>query len=237
MKAGGAEPFERYVYACNRPWGIEAFMSERARLPGIWSVVSSPADLSLDVLERLKPKYIFFPNWSWRVPAEILNRYECVLFHMTDVPFGRGGSPLQNLIVRGFEATKISAMRMTDELDAGPVYAKAPLDLSGSATEIFARAAGCIVEMIGEIIRNSPAPVAQVGTPVMFERRKPAQSVMPCDGSLRTIYDHIRMLDAPGYPPAFIHYGQWTIEFSNSRSDSECVTADVRIFKTAENKP
>jgi methionyl-tRNA formyltransferase len=237
MSVGGVEPVDHYVYACNRPWGIEAFMAKRAQLPGAWSVISSPADLSLDVLERLKPKYIFFPNWSWRVPAEILGRYECVLFHMTDVPFGRGGSPLQNLIVRGIETTKISAMRMTDELDAGPVYAKAPLDLSGSATEIFERAAGCIVGMIGEMLVNAQAPVAQVGEPVFFDRRKPAQSVMPGDGSLRDIYDHIRMLDAPGYPPAFIKYGHWTIEFSNSRSTSECITADVKIFKTAENKP
>ncbi len=27
-------------------------------------------------------------------------KFECVCFHMTDVPYGRGGSPLQNLIIR-----------------------------------------------------------------------------------------------------------------------------------------
>ncbi len=37
--------------------------------------------------------------------------------HMTDVPYGRGGSPLQNLIARGHTSTKLTAMRMTAEVD------------------------------------------------------------------------------------------------------------------------
>ena len=35
---------------------------------------------------------------------------------MTDLPYGRGGSPLQNLIIRGFESTKISAIEFKMEL-------------------------------------------------------------------------------------------------------------------------
>ena len=31
---------------------------------------------------------------------EIHENYKCIIFHMTDLPFGRGGSPLQNLISR-----------------------------------------------------------------------------------------------------------------------------------------
>jgi hypothetical protein len=56
---------------------------------------------------------------------------------MTDVPFGRGGSPLQNLIVRGRRETKLTALRMSREFDAGPVYMKEPLSLEGGAEEIY----------------------------------------------------------------------------------------------------
>ena len=49
---------------------------------------------------------------------------------MTDVPFGRGGSPLQNLISRGIYETKISAFRCVAEMDAGPVYPKRPFSLA-----------------------------------------------------------------------------------------------------------
>jgi len=37
----------------------------------------------------------------WIILKEIFENYEIILFHMTDLPYGRGGSPLQNLIVRG----------------------------------------------------------------------------------------------------------------------------------------
>ena len=80
--------------------------------------------MSADLVRSLKPRYVFFPHWSWKVPDDILGATECVCFHMTDVPFGRGGSPLQNLIVRGHTETRVSALRMVSEPDAGPVYMK-----------------------------------------------------------------------------------------------------------------
>ena len=43
---------------------------------------------------------------------------------MTDLPYGRGGSPLQNLILKGKKTTKITAFKMIDKIDAGPIYLK-----------------------------------------------------------------------------------------------------------------
>ena len=61
---------------------------------------------------------------------------------MTDLPYGRGGSPLQNLIIRGHRDTQLTALKCEENVDEGPVYAKTPLSLSGSAEEILARGAG-----------------------------------------------------------------------------------------------
>lgn len=80
------------------------------------------------------------------MPREITDNWECVVFHMTDLPYGRGGSPLQNLIVRGHKDTKISAVRMTEKLDGGPVYMKHALFLDGSAQEIFVRCSDIIFQ-------------------------------------------------------------------------------------------
>ena len=57
-------------------------------------------DMSSETLAQIKPDFVFFPHWSWLIPEEIHSRFDCVIFHMTDLPYGRGGSPLQNLIVR-----------------------------------------------------------------------------------------------------------------------------------------
>lgn len=75
----------------------------------------SREDLFPEKLELLLPKFIFFPHWSWLIPEDIHTRFECVVFHMTDLPYGRGGSPLQNLIVRGHKETKLTALRCVNE--------------------------------------------------------------------------------------------------------------------------
>ena len=52
-------------------------------------------------------------------------------FIWTDLPYGRGGTPLQNLILRGHQNTKLSAFKLVDEMDAGPIYLKADLFFRG----------------------------------------------------------------------------------------------------------
>jgi len=129
-------------------------------------------DLDLSMLLHYKPNYIFFPFWSWIISPEIYDVWTCIGFHMTDLPYGRGGSPLQNLIIRGHKMTKISAFRIVEGLDAGPIYLKRDFDISyASADEIYDRALKIILEdMIPYIVKQRPNPVPQVGKVVEFER-------------------------------------------------------------------
>jgi methionyl-tRNA formyltransferase len=87
--------------------------------------------------------------------------------------------------------------------------------------------------MIPEIIETSPQPVAQKGEPYFFKRRTPAQSEVPKSDSLEKVYDHIRMLDADGYPKAFIEYGGLRLEFDQARLESDSLAARV-VFKRAK---
>ena len=193
-----------------------------------WHLITKREDLTLENIEKVNPRYIFFPHWSWFIPEEIYSRYECVVFHMTDLPFGRGGSPLQNLISRGIYNTKISALKVVKEIDAGPIYLKRDFSLYGNAEEIYLRAYYVIRDMIQEICEYKPTPIAQRGIPVVFERRTPGQSLLPPD-NLGDVFDWIRMLDAEGYPKAFIQYGNLRLEFSRASLKNGKVIADVEI--------
>lgn len=164
----------------------------------------SKEDFTVERIGSISPVKIFIPHWSYIIPSAIFERYECIVFHMTDLPYGRGGSPLQNLIVRGLTATKLSALRVEVGLDTGPVYLKMDLSLSGTAEEIFVRVNKLVGKMIVEIIQNNLQPVPQEGDPVVFKRRKPEQSDMSGLEKLEEIFDYIRMLDADGYPHAYI---------------------------------
>lgn len=176
--------------------------------------------------------YIFFPHWSYIIPREIYENNECIVFHMTDLPFGRGGSPLQNLIVRGIKETKISALKVVKELDAGPIYIKFPLSLEGNAESIYRRASGIIFkEMIPYILNNNPIPYEQEGIVVPFLRRKPEESRLLPQMKLETMYDYIRMLDAEGYPKAFMEYGKNKLYFSEAKLENGKLTARVEIME------
>jgi methionyl-tRNA formyltransferase len=62
---------------------------------------------------------------------------------MTDLPFGRGGSSMQNLISRGICQTKLSAIQCVEEIDAGDIYLKKDFSLKeGSAKELYLKAGG-----------------------------------------------------------------------------------------------
>ena len=221
------------VIATIRPWNIEA--AERfAREHSQWDarVITKRESLIPSLLERLQPRYVFFPHWSWMIPEEIYTRWECVVFHMTDLPFGRGGSPLQNLLSRGIYKTKITALKVTRGIDEGPVYMKRDLDISeGSAEEIYRRVSEIVFgEMVPKIIQTQPTPIPQEGEGVYFERRRPEQSEMDLSMKIRRLYDHIRMLDAEGYPKAFIKMGRYRMEFTNAGLiDGDTITATVNI--------
>lgn len=220
-----------YIVATVKDWNIANFHEFTKNAPGQWILVTNKHQLTLDFLKQKKPKYVFFPHWNWIVPKDILNEFECVCFHMTDVPYGRGGSPLQNLITRGHKETKLTALRMEDTLDTGPVYLKVDLELSGSAQVIFERASKHVFELMNEIINKQPSPVKQVGKVVEFQRRKPEQSEINSDMGIEGVYDHIRMLDAITYPKAFVNIGGLRIEFENASLIDEEVVATVKISK------
>ncbi|WP_312257207.1 hypothetical protein [Stutzerimonas nitrititolerans] len=226
-----------YIFASCKQWHRPYFEALKREIPAHWLWVSQPAEL-LAALEQTTPRYIFFLHWNWLVPKIVWQRYECVCFHMTDVPYGRGGSPLQNLIVAGHSSTKLTALRMVEEMDAGPVYAKRDLTLSGTAQEVYSQAGALSADIIRWMVAVQPEPVPQEGEVVLFRRRVPEQSRLPQSAELDQLYDLIRMLDADGYPHAFIDYGEFRLQFRNVQREDGQLTAQVVIKRTnieAEN--
>jgi len=178
---------------------------------------------------------LFFVHWSDLVPDEILNKYECICFHPTDLPYGRGGSPYQHMILSGAEVTVMTAFRMTDKLDAGPIYLAETMSLQGNLNEILQRGYAIIADMIRAILRYDPRPYPQEGNVVEFKRRKPEDSNLMEYASAtypRDIYNFIRMLDDDTYPRAFIEIDGNRFEFSNVvyKEDIDEVRGEFRLW-------
>jgi len=220
---------ECYVIVSNKEWHKDLVYNLKKNYPQHqWIFIDKEVEFDFEKLNEIQPKLIFIPHWSKIISNEIYSNFECVLFHMTDLPYGRGGSPLQNLILRDHKTTKISAIKVSKGIDEGPIYLKKDLDLSGTAKEIFLRSSDIIYSMITEIISKSLIPKKQVGKVIHFKRRTPNQSDISEIDDLNKINDFIRMLDCDGYPKAFIEIKNFRLEFEKSDLiDNNNLTAKV----------
>ena len=232
IQRSGASPGQSKnicVLASDRPWNRNMPEVLGSKTGFDFVPISSPKELTAAKLASIDPKFVFFPHWSHRIDASVFNQFECVIFHMTDLPYGRGGSPLQNLIARGIYETRISALRCVEEMDAGPIYLKKSFSLYGSAEEIFLRASDVIEDMIVEMLSKPPEQMPQKGVPTVFKRRRPEEGNLNTAQSLEQVFDLIRMLDAEGYPNAFLNVGPFKLEFTRAAMKAGHVVADVRI--------
>ncbi|KGG12095.1 hypothetical protein [Prochlorococcus sp. MIT 0601] len=223
-----------YVVATSKDWFLNLPKSEEYRQLSI-DYISDRADLSIENLEKINPRYIFFPHWSWKIDSEIYNRYECILFHTAPLPYGRGGSPVQNLILKGFKKSPVCALRINETLDAGPIYCKQEVSLKGNIDSIFARIGALIEDMIIYICINKPTPIDQEGDPYTFKRLSYKDNELNSAFSLDEIYDRIRMVDGKDYKSSYISFGQYKIEFTNAEIKNNEISAKIKIsYKNKE---
>lgn len=221
-----------YVILSQKSWNKSLIEDLSLKTDDNWVLISSKDDFNNHILKKINADKIFIPHWSYIIPELIYNTYECIVFHMTDLPYGRGGSPLQNLILLGHKNTKISALRVESGIDTGDIYLKKDLCLKGTAQEIYQRANEVISDMIVEIVKTKPVPIKQKGKSVLFKRRKPSMSNIKDLEELDEVYDFIRMLDADGYPPAFLETSNFKFEFRKvSKQNDNTLESHVRIIK------
>jgi methionyl-tRNA formyltransferase len=155
---------------------------------------------------------ILFIGWSWIIPKEITEKFLCLGIHPSDLPFYRGGTPLQHQIINGINKTKITLMTLSSaKLDAGEIWLKEDLDLSGDTiSTVFNHLVESSVNLLRRFFGLFPniKPVEQdITKGSYYNRRKPSESKLPINSlkekSLKELYDFIRALTDP-YPNAYI---------------------------------
>ena len=132
-----------YIFCAYRAWAMDLYKLLSKRYKSM-ILLSNPKKLTLNYVKKINPEFIFFPDWSWIVPQVIIENYKCICFHESDLPKFRGGSPIQNQIIRGVTKTKTTAFIMNEKIDAGDIILQKNLSLEGSIQEIFSRMSGLL---------------------------------------------------------------------------------------------
>lgn len=211
---------ENIIIATIKEWNIRNFfkIQELDKNKYKFHLITNKEELTYENVSKINPKYIFFPHWSWIIKEDIYKNFDCIVFHMADLPYGRGGSPFQNLIMNEVYETKISALKVDGGLDTGDIFFKYDFNIRvGSAEENFITLSSIIFEkMIPYLLENQLVPQKQTGEVVNFKRREANESdiLKLKEKNLNKMYDFVRMLDAEGYPKAYIKLDNIKIEFS-----------------------
>lgn len=215
----------RIVIASSKKWfKLEQEIKENNEV----TFIENKDQLTFKKLANISPDFIFFPHWNWVVPEPVFKRFRCVLFHTAPLPYGRGGSPIQNLIIRGFKEAPVCALKMGSELDAGDIYAHYNISLKGSLTKIFERMNIVVNNLINQIMSEIPEPKKQNGKIFEFQRLSENDNVIQKDFSIEKIYDYIRMLQHEEYPNPFIIFGDLKIEFSSvEKTDGKLICSSI----------
>ena len=176
-------------------------------------------DLSYKTIRKINPEIIFFIYWHWKIKSLIYKNYLCVGFHSSPLPYGRGGSPIQNMILRGHKHTKVCAIKIQDKIDSGDIFLREKISLQGNLDDIWLRINKKIFFMIKKFIDKIPSSKKQSGKITIFRRLKPNQSSLSSEKNLKKIYDQIRMRDTKltNIKPTFINHKNLIISFKEAK--------------------
>ncbi len=221
------------IIANSRGWFKECPKSAEFRKLDLIEITRKE-ELNFEYLMTVNPRYIFFPHWNWKVDSDIYENFECIAFHTAPLPYGRGGSPIQNLIIRGIEKSPVCALKMTNILDGGPIYDSLEVTLDGNVQEIFYKIAKSVEELILRILSSNPIPRPQKGSVVSFRRLTYADNELFEHYSIQELYDRIRMVDGEGYQRAYVKFGDYKLEFSDSKIIDKELIAKIRVYKNVD---
>jgi len=191
-----------------RDWALNIYYEIEKITEHTVIIYRGKEEYSPQEIEIFSPDLILFYGWSWTIDEEIVESFNCIMLHPSALPKFRGGSPIQNQIIRGVRNSKLTLFLMKREMDSGDILEQGPLDLSGSIPEIFKRIELEGLRLTLKILKNGLIPVAQdESKATYFKRRTPEESEITIDELLQSdshyLYNKVRMLGDP-YPNAFI---------------------------------
>lgn len=146
------------------------------------------------------------------IPARERARFKNnLVVHASDLPRGRGWSPLTWSILDGADRVVLTLFEAADEVDSGPIYLQQELRFEGHELidELRAAVGRGSQELVLAFARSWPEVPArpQAGEPTFYPRRRPVDSRLDPDRTLRESFNLLRIVDNDRYPAYFEHAG------------------------------
>lgn len=130
-----------------------------------------------------------------------------IVVHASDLPKGKGFSPLQWQILEGSNKIVLSLIEAVSEVDAGPIYFKHNVMFEGHElyNELRNALGAEIIEMCIKYVNqyNQLVPVPQVGESTYYKKRTDLDDQIDPSKSIKELFNHFRIADNQNYPLSF----------------------------------
>ena len=152
--------------------------------------------------------------------SEIIAAYErkryraCLVMHASDLPLGRGWSPLVWQIIEGVGEITLTLLEAEDRVDSGRIWKKLSISIPSYAlwNEINAILFRAEIELIEFAIENFETVTPQVQDDCIqasyYSRRTPSDSEINPYQSIASQFNKIRVCDPNRFPAFFELYGK-----------------------------
>lgn len=199
----------RIVCIGYRDWSLNIYSALKNSFPDYEFLTQSSKE-AYDEAEifRFDPSVILFYGWSDIISSDLIDNYRCLMLHPSPLPKYRGGSPIQNQIIRGEIDSAVTIFIMDDGIDTGPILKQQYLSLAGSISEIFNRIETIGLDLTCQILIEGFYPQEQDHSQATyFSRLHPNMSEITVkdltEASSEYLFNKIRMLQDP-YPNPYI---------------------------------
>lgn len=139
-----------------------------------------------------------------------LNKHNIVV-HESDLPKGKGWSPLTWQILEGKNEIPITLFEAVEDIDAGPYYLKDKIVFEGHELidELREKQGSKTVEMCLRFINeyDKIEPFKQEGKSTFYKKRTPSDSEIDLNKSIKDQFNLLRVVDNEKYPAFFYKNG------------------------------
>lgn len=139
-------------------------------------------------------------------PAVLARSKKNLVAHASDLPKGRGFSPMTYMILEGKNDIPLCLLEMAESADAGPIVFKESIKYEGHELlgELQQKLGQAQVDIcLKYLSENMPDGVAQNGEPSFYKRRKPEDSKIDPNKTISEQFNQFRVADNEKYPVYF----------------------------------
>lgn len=175
-----------------------------------WRLAGHDVQIAHSVEQAFPADFCFCLSFSRILSAVFRKQYtHTLVVHESDLPDGRGWAPMTWQILEGKSRIPVTLIEAVDAIDAGPIYLQEWILLNGTELNSEWRflQARATQNLCKQWVASYPTILdgarAQVGSGVMYARRRPSDSRLDPHKTLAEQFNLLRVVDNEQYPAFF----------------------------------